>query len=228
MNSGEIMNSTDLTLAIFSVILIIIAIFLFILLKIFVKKKENKKPESSPVNKNEPPVRSFVSLPESAKGPEKELNTGLNKEEMKLWPAMLQVEENANLKLEDTLAENEVEKTVHDVSGKKVNRNKRKSEKKTEKIDASTLNKETKPGEILTEKKPVTKAGKKKNPKKEVAKTAITEPEEKLPEKEPARKVSRKNKKPTKVIKVTNITEKPTNVIEKAIKATDVTEKPTN
>ena len=55
------MNSTDLTLAIFSVILIIIAIFLFILLKIFVKKKENKKPETGPVNKNEPPVRSFVS-----------------------------------------------------------------------------------------------------------------------------------------------------------------------
>ena len=193
------MNSTNLTLAIFSIILIIIAIFLFILLKIFGKKRENKTPETNPVNKNETPVRSFVSLQESAKGPEKELNTGLNKEEMKLWPAMLQVEENANLKLEDTLAENEVEKTVHDVSGKKVNRNKRKSEKKTEKIDASTLNKETKPGEILTEKKPVTKAGKKKNPKKEVAKPAIKEPEEKSPEKEQIKKVSRKKKIPPNV-----------------------------
>ena len=220
------MNSTDLTLAIFSVILIIIAIFLFILLKIFGKKKENKKPESSPVNKNEPPVRSFVSLPESAKGPEKELNTELNKEEIKPLPAIFPVEENANLKLEDTLAENVEEKTVHNVSGKKVNR--RQAGKKTEKIGTRTLNKKTKPEEILAEKKPVTKTVKKKNPKKEVAKTAIKEPEEKLPEKEPAKKVSRKNKKPTNVIKVTNITEKPTNVIEKAIKAIDVTEKPTN
>jgi hypothetical protein len=198
MNSGEIMNSTDLTLVIFSVILIIIAIFLFILLKIFGKKKENKTPETNSVNKNEPPVMSFVSLPESAKGSEKQLNTEFIKEEMKPRPEMLPVEENANLKLEDTLAENEVEKTVHNVSGKKVNRNNRQARKKTEKIDERTLNKETKQEEILVEKKPVTKVGK-KNSKKEVAKPAIKESEEKSPEKESIKKVSRKKKVPPNV-----------------------------
>lgn len=198
------MNSTDLTLAIFSVILIIIAIFLFILLKIFGKKRENKTPGTNSVKKNESPVMSFVSLPESVKGSEKELNTEFIKEEMKPRPAMLQVEENANLKLEDIVAENEVEKTVHNTSGQKVNRNKRQAGK-AEKIDKRTLNKETKPEEILAEKKPVTKTGKKKNSKKEVAKPAIKESEEKSPEKELTKKVSRKKKIPP------NVTENPIN-----------------
>jgi FtsZ-interacting cell division protein ZipA len=194
MNSGEIMNSNDLTLAIFSIILIVIAIFLFIYLKIFRKKRENKKPpETNPLN--ETPLRNFVSLHESAKGNEKELNKGPTKEEIRSLPAIFPSEENANLKLEDTLAENEV-KTAHDVIGKKVNRNKKQAAKKTEKIGKSTLNKKTKPEE-LSEKKPVTKPVKIKNPNKEVAKPAIKESEEKSPDKESSKKVRKKNRKPT-------------------------------
>jgi len=203
MNSGEIMNLTDLKLAIInvdmklaiiSVILIMIVIFLFISFKIFREKRENKTPETNSINNNETPLMSFVSLPESAKGSEKELNTEFIKEEMKALPAILPVEENANLKLEDTLVENELEKTVHNVSGKKLSRNKRQEGEKIEKIDEGALNKKTNPEEILAEKRPVTKAGKKKNSKKKIAKPAIKESEEKSPEKEAIKKVSRKKK----------------------------------
>ena len=186
--------NVDMKLAIISVILIMIVIFLFISFKIFREKRENKTPETNSINNNETPLMSFVSLPESAKGSEKELNTEFIKEEMKPLPAMLKVEENANLKLEDTLAENEAEKTIHNVSGKKVSRNKRQAGIKTEKIDERTLNKKINPEEILAEKRPVTKASKKKNSKKKVAKTAIKESEEKSPEKEAIKKVGRKKK----------------------------------